>query len=68
MKLYLKNLLLPGSDSIMSSFTKAISALEAKASASTALSISYRSKAFDAEVEATRSGRLAKKLREAFTI
>ena len=37
MKAYLQNLLLPSADSIMSSFTRAITALNAKADASSKL-------------------------------
>jgi len=64
MKLFLKNILLPNAASIMSSFAKAITALEAKAEASQELSKSYRVKAFDAEVEATQAARIAAKLSE----
>lgn len=68
MKAYIRNLLLPGADSIMSSFTKAISALESKADASSELASQYRLKGAAAQAEADRASKIAIKLKSAFTI
>lgn len=66
--LYIKNLLLPSVDSIMSTFTKTIDALEVKAETSSDLASSYRAQARTAQEEADRSAQLALKLKSAFTI
>lgn len=68
MKTFLKNLLLPNVDSIMSTFTKTIKALEAKSEMSAQLGTEYRIKANDAFEESDRAHKLAVKLKSAFTI
>lgn len=68
MKAYLQNLLLPSADSIMSSFTRAVTALKAKADASSKLANQYAVKEAAASIEAERCTALAAKLSDAFTV
>lgn len=62
------NRLLPTTDHIMSSFTKAITALESRADISNELAADLRADAEDAQTEADRASKLAIKLKSAFTI
>jgi len=68
MILYIKNLLLPSVDNIMSTFTKTITALEAKSDASDEVAKLHYAKADAASLEATRAAQLAVKLKSAFSI
>ena len=68
MNSWLRNKLLPNVDTIMSTFTKTIRALEAKASVSSELASAYREKATDAKEEADRATLLADKLKSTFSI
>ena len=62
------NRVLPTTDGIMSSFTKAISALESRADVSSELAQDLRIDAELAQEEADRATLLAIKLKSAFTI
>jgi len=68
MLLRLKNLLLPSVDSILSTFTKTVVALEAKGRVSSELASDYRMKAYDAQEEADRAVKLARKLSDLFEV
>ena len=68
MNKYIRNKLLPSVDTIMSTFTKTIRALEVKADVSSEMASALRERSQLAQEEADRATLLAEKLKSAFLI